>query len=92
MCGSTTIASAEGAQTEGGGVPHMSAEAFKAASAEELASRLLSVAVSVSARMEEEARAPSFGGARDALRALTHALDDVVVGLMGDDDRAVELA
>ena len=63
------------------GVTPMSADAFTAASAEELASRLLGVAVSVSTRIEEDVQAPCFDRARGELKALAQALDEVVMGM-----------
>ena len=53
-----------------GRVPPMSTEAFRAASAEELASRLLGMAVSLCSMLEEDVKSQDFDGARDTLSAL----------------------
>ena len=63
-----------------GRVPPMSTEAFRAASAEELASRLLGMAVSLCSMLEEDVKSQDFDGARDTLSALVNALDEVVMG------------
>ena len=73
------VATVEGRSS---GLPPLSAATFQAASTEELVSRVLSITLSVSHRIEEDVSASSFDGVRSAMQALTRALDTIFASLL----------